>query len=151
MVSAAVALEDVHRVLAGVLRAAKVVQAAVARDPVEPRARVDRPVVGDHRVERRGEDLLEHVLGVLGRAEHVAAERQQPRLVALDERLERAVLAAPDEGDQLLVALEPKQRRAARERGQACRCGVVQSGGFQGESGALLTSSDTLAPEKLRV
>ena len=43
---AVVALEDVHRVLPGRARLAQVVQAAVARDPVEPRARVDRPVVG---------------------------------------------------------------------------------------------------------
>ena len=98
-------------------RAAQVVQAAVARDPVEPRARVDRPVVGEHRVERGGEDLLQHVLGVLGRAEHVAAEGEQPRLVALEERVEGAVVAAPDERDQLLVALEPEQGRPPGERG----------------------------------
>jgi hypothetical protein len=54
-----------------------VVEAAVAGDPVEPRARVDRPLVGEHRRVRLDEDLLEHVLGVLGRAQHVAAERQQ--------------------------------------------------------------------------
>jgi hypothetical protein len=79
-----------------------------------PRARVDRALVGEHRVEGRGEDLLEHVLGVLGGAEHVAAEGEQARLVALHERLERPVLALAGERDQLLVALEPEQGRAPR-------------------------------------
>ena len=86
---------DVHRVDADRLRAAQVVQGAVARDPVQPRPHVDRPLVGEHRVERGGEDLLQHVLGVLARGEHVAAEREQPRLVARDERLERGLVAPP--------------------------------------------------------
>ena len=68
------------------------------------------PVVGEDRVERRREDLLQDVLGVLARAEHVAAEGQQARLVAADERLERAVVAAPDEDDEPLVGLQAKQR-----------------------------------------
>jgi hypothetical protein len=98
-------LEHVHRVEAGRDRAAQVVQAAIARDPVEPRARVDRAVVGEDRVEGGGENLLEDILRILGRAEHVAAEREQPRLVTLEERVEGAVVPAPDERDQLLVAL----------------------------------------------
>jgi hypothetical protein len=114
----AVALEDVHRVLAGRGRAAQVVEAAVARDAVEPRAGVDRPLVGEHRVERGGEDLLQHVLGVLGRAEHVAAEGEEARLVALDERLEGRVLTLAGHRDQLLVALKPVQGRPAREHGE---------------------------------
>jgi hypothetical protein len=68
---------DVHRVDAQRLDAAQVVEAAVARDAIEPRARVDRPLVGEDRVEGGGEDLLEDVLGVLARAEHVAAEGEQ--------------------------------------------------------------------------
>ena len=112
---------DVHRVDADRLRAAQVVERAVARDAVEPRPHVDRPLVGEHRVERGGEDLLQHVLGVLLGAEHVAAEREQPRLVAADERLEGAVVAAPDERDEPLVRLETEQRRAPVEPGQpAC-------------------------------
>ena len=118
MVAAAVALEDVHGVLSGRLRAAQVVQRAVAGDPVQPGPGVDRPVVGADRVEGGGEDLLQHVLRVLLRAEHVAAEGEQARLVALDERLEGAVMAAPGEGDQPLVGLQPQQRRAPRESGQ---------------------------------
>ena len=72
----------------------------------------------EHRVERGGEDLLEHVLGVLLRAEHVAAEGEQARLIALDQRLERAVVAAARERDQALVTLKPEERRAPRKGGQ---------------------------------
>ena len=126
---AVVALEHVHRVLARGLRPAQMVQAAVARDPVEPRSRIDRPVVGTDRVEGRGEDLLEHVLRVLARAEHVAAESEQPRLVALHERLERAVMAASYKRHELLVSLEPEQGRTARERRKPCR--VLECGCFQ--------------------
>ena len=117
----AVALEHVHRVLARGLRAAQVVEAAVAGDPVEPGARVDRPLVGKQRVVGGGEDLLEHVLGVLLGAEHVPAEGEQPRLVALHERLEGAVVAAADERHELLVALQPKQGRTPCERRQTRR------------------------------
>jgi hypothetical protein len=103
---------DVHRVHADRLRPAQVVERAVARDPVQPRAHVDLALVGQDRVEGRGEDLLQHVLGILLGGQHVAAEGQQARLVTPDERLERVVVAAADEGDQPLVGLQPQQRRA---------------------------------------
>jgi hypothetical protein len=38
----------------------------------------------------------------------VAAEGEQPGLVALDESLERPVVAAPDQRDKPLVTLNPK-------------------------------------------
>ena len=60
----------------------------------------------------------------------MAAEGQQPRLVALHEGLERAVLTAPDERHQLLVGLEPQQGRSPRESRQ--RCLMSESGSFQG-------------------
>ncbi len=126
---AAVALEDVHRVLTRRLGTAEVVEAAVARDPVEPGTRVDRPVVRADRAERRGEHLLQDVLGVLGRAEHVATEREQARLIALDKRFEGAVVTAPDQGDQPLVALKTEQRRSSSQRGKAR--GVLKSRSFQ--------------------
>ena len=66
-------------------------------------------LVGEDRVERRGEDLLQHVLGVLARGEHVAAEREQARLVPADQRLERGMVARADEGDEPLVRLEAEQ------------------------------------------
>jgi hypothetical protein len=102
----------VHRVHADRGRAAQVVQRAVARDPVQPRAHVDVALVGQDRVERGREDLLQHVLGVLLGGEHVPAERQQPRLVARDQRLEGMRVATADKRDQALVGLQPQQRRA---------------------------------------
>jgi hypothetical protein len=108
-----VPLEDVHGVLPRGLWAAEMVQAAVAGDPVEPGARVDRAVVGADGIEGGGEHLLKHVLGVLLGAEHVAAEGEQAGLVALDQRLESAVVTAPDQRDEPLVALQPEEGRSA--------------------------------------
>src|SRR3712207_7909258 len=54
--------------------------AAVARDPVQPRLHHDRSRVGPDRPVGVHEHLLQHVLRVLGRAQHVAAEGQQSRL-----------------------------------------------------------------------
>ena len=59
------------------------------------------------------------------------AERQQARLVAGDERLERVLVAAPDERDQALVGLQPQKRRAPMESGYA---GLVYGRGFHAES-----------------
>ena len=64
-----------------------------------------------------GEDLLQDVLGVLARAEHVPAEGQQPRLVAGDERLEGGLVAAAGQRDEPLVAREPEQRRRPAQTG----------------------------------
>jgi hypothetical protein len=110
---------DVHRVHADRLRASQVVQRPVARDPVQPRPHVDRPVVGQHRVEGRREDLLQHVLRVLLRGQHVPAEREQPRLVARHQRLEGMVVPAPDHGDEALVRLQTQQGRATMHAGDA--------------------------------
>ena len=105
----------VHRVHADRGRAAQVVERAVARDPVQPRPHVDLALVREDRVERGREDLLQHVLRVLLGGQHVAAEREQPRLVAAHERLEGVLVAASDERDQALVGLQPQQRRASME------------------------------------
>ena len=59
---------------------------------------------------RRDEHLLQYVLRVLRRGEHPAAEREQPRLITLEERLERSLLPLADQCDQALVALQPQQR-----------------------------------------
>nr|WP_228430995.1 hypothetical protein [Baekduia soli] len=106
---------DVHGVHADRRLLAQVVQAAVARDAVQPRPHVDRAVVGEHRVEGGGEDLLQHVLGVLAGAEHVPAEREQAGLVAADERLVGRLVAAPGQGDQALVALQAQERRGTAQ------------------------------------
>jgi hypothetical protein len=52
------------------------------------------------------------------------AEGQQARLVAADERLERAVVAAPDEGDEPLVGLQAQQRGGTPH---AECCGMLES------------------------
>jgi hypothetical protein len=128
---AALGQVHVHRVHPDRGRAAQVVERPVASDPVQPRPHVDLAVVGQDRVERGGEDLLQHVLRVLLGREHVPAERQQPRLVAGDQRLERMLVAAPDERDQALVGLQPQQRRAPMKSGYA---GLVYGRGFHAES-----------------
>ncbi len=110
---------DVHRVHPDRLRAAQVVERAVARDPVQPRPHVDLAVVGQHRVERGGEDLLQHVLGVLARGQHVPAEGQQARLVARHQCLEGMVVAPPDQRDETLVRLQAQERRTTVEAGSA--------------------------------
>jgi hypothetical protein len=111
----------VHRLLALGDGLAKVVEAAVAGDPVQPRPHVDRPRVGEHRRVGVREHLLKHVLGVLGRAEHVTAERQQARVIAIEQRLEGTVVPGADQRDQALVALQTQQGRATGEQaGAAC-------------------------------
>ncbi len=90
----------VHRFLGVGGRFAQVVEAAVAGDPVEPRAQVDLALVGEHRPVGVDEDLLQHVFGVLGGAQHLAAEAEQPALVAVDDRLEGARVAAARHRDQ---------------------------------------------------
>ena len=96
----------IHRVDPDSGRSAEMVEAAVASDPVEPGPDVDLTPVGEDRVEGGREDLLQNILGVLARAEHVAAKREQADLVATDERLEGLVLATADQCDEALIGLE---------------------------------------------
>ncbi len=106
---------DVHRVDADRLDLPQVVEAAVARDPVQPRPHVDRAVIVEDRVERGREHLLEHVLGVLAGPEQVPAEGQQTGVVARDEHLERGAAPAPDQRHQALVGLQTEKRRAGMQ------------------------------------
>ena len=57
----------------------------------------------------RGERVLHGVLGLLAQAEHVAAEGQDPRTVAFEGDLEGRVAAAPDLGNEAIVAGEAQQ------------------------------------------
>jgi hypothetical protein len=66
----------------------------------------------------------------------MAAKCEQARLVALDERLECAMVPAPDESDQLLVALEPQERRTPYKRRQPRR--VLECGCFHEEKAAVM-------------
>jgi hypothetical protein len=52
---------------------------------------------------RGDERLLDGVLGIVRGAEHVAAERQDSRTVAVEEDLERRRVAAADVLDQPLI------------------------------------------------
>jgi hypothetical protein len=49
----------------------------------------------------------------------VAAERQQPRLIAGHQRLEGVVVPAPDQRDEPLVRLQAQERRTTVEAGSA--------------------------------
>ncbi len=108
----------VHRVAPVGDGLAQVVQAPVAGDPVEPGPRVDVALVGQHGVVGGGEHLLQDVLGVLLRGQHVPAEGEQPGPVAVEQHLEGADAARPDGSDQPLVRLKPQQRRSASEQSQ---------------------------------
>ena len=55
--------------------------------------------------------MLQDVLGLLARAEHVPAEREQPAVVGVVERLERGVVPAADAGDELRLRRPPGGRR----------------------------------------
>jgi hypothetical protein len=100
-----------------------VIERAVARDTVEPRANVDVALVREDGIERGDEDLLQDVLGILTLGEHVPAERQQAGLVAGEERLEGHVLTATGHGNQTLVRLKAQQRgRAAKARQSPSVC-----------------------------
>ena len=97
---------DVHRVLPIGPGLAQVIQAPIPRDPVEPRPGVDRTLIGQHRRVRRDEDLLQQILRILARRDHVPAEAEQPRLVPVEKHLERPVVPSTNQGDELLVALQ---------------------------------------------
>jgi hypothetical protein len=84
-------------------------QAAVAGYRVEPRpqrgGRVGAPQVAVGGEERE----LQDVLGLLLGAQHVPTERQDGTMVALEQRLERALRAGTHVLDQPLIGGEPQQ------------------------------------------
>ncbi len=101
---------DLGVVLGHLVAGAQHGQAAVARDREQPRLEGDLAVAAALEVAvGRGEGVLDGVLGLLARAEHVAAEGQDPRAVALEGDLEGRVAAAPDLGDEPVVASEAQQ------------------------------------------
>ena len=117
----------IHRVDADRLDSAQMIEAAVAGDPVQPGPDVDWPVVGENRVERGGQDLLEDVLGVFAGPQEVAAEGHQARLIPGHQDLERRHVAAPEHRDQPIVGLQPEQGRAPM---QADTSGVFERRDF---------------------
>ena len=75
-------------------------QAAVAGDRVQPWPDRVGDLAGTQRPVGAQEGLLERVLAVFGRPEHVAAEGQQGPVVAVVEDLEGGLVAAGDAGGQ---------------------------------------------------
>ena len=86
---------------------AKLREAAVARDRVEPGLEPDRLAARGEVAVGGYEGLLDSVLGLLLGAEHVAAEREQPAVVAVVDHLECGFVPAPDLVDQALVGEKP--------------------------------------------
>jgi len=84
-------------------------QAAVASDRVQPGLEVDLAGVREQVTVRRHEHVLHGVLGLFGRAEHMPAEREDRREVALVEHLERRSVAGPQAGDESRVAAKGEQ------------------------------------------
>ena len=111
-------------------RAAQVVDAAVVGDAVEPRAHVHLAVVGAQRAVGADEHVLQHVLGVLARAgaQHLAHVGEQPLAIAVVDRPERVVAAAPEQREQLLVRAQPQQGWAERNPAECGWC--VDCGSF---------------------
>ena len=94
--------------------------AAVAGDREQPRTHVERPVAAGELPERGQERVLEHVLGLLARAEHMAAEAEDRGVVAVVERFERSIVPGARERDEPRVAGQAQQ---ARRRAGATRMG----------------------------
>jgi len=61
-------------------------------------------VVVGQRLERRGERVLEHVLGVLARAENVPAEGEKRPMISIKDCLEGSLVASLSGPDEPLVA-----------------------------------------------
>ena len=78
-------------------------QAAVARDREQPGPQHDRPLVRPQRAVRGDEGVLERVLGLVGGAEQMPAERQQGPVMAVVQRLEGAVVAGAHARHQSLI------------------------------------------------
>jgi hypothetical protein len=93
-------LKRVRRALAP---GAKGRQAAIASDRVEPGTGVGRRGRCVSLLVRGQKCLLYSVLGVFLTAEHVTAEREDARVVALVEDLEGRVMAVPNRGNEPLI------------------------------------------------
>src|SRR5213078_1265953 len=79
-------------------------ETAVSSDGVKPGLELDLAVVGAQRPVGGEQGVLKRVLGLLARAEHMAAEREQPAVVAIEYLLEGSVVARADARDESLVA-----------------------------------------------
>jgi hypothetical protein len=96
--------------------AAELIDAAVVRDPIEPRPQGQLGVAGAQAGVRANEHLLESVLGIRSRAgQHLPRVREQPLSIPIVDRLECLVVPGAKELDQLLVGAQTQQRCAERD------------------------------------
>jgi hypothetical protein len=103
-------------------------ETAVAGDRVEPGLELDRlgragevAVGGDERV-------LDDVLGLLAGADHVPCEGEDASVVAVEDRLERSVVAGAEQPHELVVASEAESSARPPDGG----CGLRRDGGGHG-------------------
>ena len=89
-------------------------QAAVARDLEEPWLDIDIASVGGDVAMQRDEGVLGCILAVGLRAQHVAAETEDSKVVAVIEHLEGRCISLPDQLDQALVGPSRKQQPTTR-------------------------------------
>jgi hypothetical protein len=90
-------------------------QAAVARDGVEPGPEADRPIAGAQRAIGGHEGVLQRVLRLLVAGQHVPAEGEQAAVVAVEDELEGALVAAADTSHEGIVG-PPARQAVAQER-----------------------------------
>jgi hypothetical protein len=98
-------------------------QAAMASDPIQPRAKGARTLAARDLRPRDQERLLHDVLGVLARAQHPAAELEQRPSVALEQLLEGTPGALLDLLNQTPIG-DQRQRCNRSERPVLDQCAV---------------------------
>ena len=94
---------------------AQLVDAAVVGHPEQPRAEREPSLARAQSGVRADEHILQRVFGILPAWEHLPRVGQQPLLVAVVNDPERLVVPGPEEGDELLVRAQAKQRDSDRD------------------------------------
>jgi hypothetical protein len=98
------------------IRPPKLIDAAVVRNPVQPRSERELAIGGQQAGVCPHEDLLNGVLGVgPGAAEHLTCVDEQPVPVTVVDDAEGIVVTRPEERDELLVGANSQQRSAKRD------------------------------------
>jgi hypothetical protein len=109
-------MEAIHHLGRGARRAAKLIDAAVVCDAVQPRPQCELAVVGAQAGVGTNEYLLQRILGVLGRAgEHLARVREQSLAVPIMDDPERLLVPRAKQRYELLVRTKAQKRRADRD------------------------------------
>ena len=105
---------DIHELAGLLVTRPQRGQAAVAGDGVQPRLELDRLVARDEIAVCGHEGLLDCVLGLDLRPEHVPAEREDAAVVAVVDGLERRFVATPDLSDETLIGERREQHPRIR-------------------------------------